>query len=183
MHAHPAGRSLTRRAVLKRLALAALGASLLPSQTVAAPLDLALLAASHPILGHWLAVTPLGPAHMRFDADGSVLVAWPHSVDGPNGYVEYTTSATGAWQPVSVHGFALLVLAVDTDAIGNIIGEATLASRPVVSLDGRTFASDTATDRLTRTSRDGTVIPWRDEAGAPIPLSGIRMWPEEPQPG
>ena len=34
---------------------------------------------AHPMIGHWLAVTPLSPAHVVFEPGGAVLMAWPHS--------------------------------------------------------------------------------------------------------
>ena len=167
---------LTRRSIVRHLGLVAMGVALAPADaTTKAPLDAAFTHADHPILGHWLAVTPLGPAHLRFDPDGGVLIAWPHSGDGPNGYYEYTTRATGSWQPSGARGLDLHVVADDLDAAGMVIGTTSLASGLVVSADDDTFRSDFVTNRLTTTSIDQPTLSVSVDG---LPMSGIRMWPE-----
>lgn len=168
--------TLSRRTLLRRFGLCALGVALSPASTPAR--ETVLAHARHPILGHWLALTPLGPAHMFFDAGGGVLIAWPHSGEGPDGYYEYTTSAVGAWQPTSVHGLDLHAVADDIDPKGTLIGTTTLESHLMVSDDGATFHGDAARDRLVRTGYDAVEAVWLGENGVPLPMSGIRMWPE-----
>jgi hypothetical protein len=167
---------LSRRTLVRHIGLVGLGIALAPAGAATkAPRAGASTLAQHPVLGHWLAVTPLGPAHIRFDPDGTVLIAWPHSGDGPNGYYEYTTSATGSWQPFGDHGLDLDVVAIDEDATGRATGTTSLASRLVVSADGGTFRSDIATNRLTTTSVDQATLSMSADG---LPMSGIRMWPE-----
>ena len=132
----------------------------------------------HPIIGAWLAVTPLGPAELDFDAQGDVLVVWPHSGDGPNGYYEYTTTARGIWYPVSEDTLLLTIVACEADAEGTVIGLVAIMSRTVVSSDGGSFRGSAAVDRLTRTSLDGTTTVLLGADATLEPLSGIRMWPE-----
>jgi hypothetical protein len=132
----------------------------------------------HPIIGNWLAVTPLGPAQLVFDARGNLLVVWPHSRDGPNGYFEYTTSATGFWCPVSASTLLLSAVGIDVDEAGIVVGMTTLTSRPAVDGDGNTFQSDGTTDRIATTTLGGTTTVWPGTDTSLAPISGIRMWPE-----
>jgi hypothetical protein len=149
----------------------AVGASGAPLVAVSARED-------HPILGAWLAVTPLGPAELDFDVQGNVLVLWPHSGDGPNGYYEYSTTARGIWYPVHEDTLLLSTTAWEADAGGTVIGLVAITSRPVVSSDGGSFRGSAAVDQCTRTTLDGSTTVLLGSNATLEPLSGIRMWPE-----
>jgi hypothetical protein len=165
--------------MLRHISLCVLAATPYPTAgAVGAPLATAPGQESHPITGAWLAVTPLGPAELDFDADGGVLVVWPHSGDGPGGYYEYTSSATGIWCPVGADTLLLSVVARESDAEGTVTGLVAMTSQPVVSSDGGSFRGSAAVDRLTRTTLDGSTTVLLGTDATLEPLSGIRMWPE-----
>jgi hypothetical protein len=153
-HRHP-GPTYSRRAALGRFGLAALGTALGTPAALAASSG----PTAHPMVGHWLAATPLGPAHVVFDREGGVLIVWPHSEDDEAGTFPYTVSATGSWQPVSDRGIHFAVAQLDTNMDRTVTGTPSLESIVVASADGGSFRSEGATQPA---------------------LSGIRMWPEQP---
>ncbi len=170
---------LTRRAVFRHAGLWAatsmtsLAASIRGASVVASPNR-----EGHPIAGSWLAVTPLGPAELVFHDHGEVLFIWPHSGEGPNGYYQYTTSASGVWHPVSTNALILSVVGCEADDTGDVSGLVAITSRSVVSDDGGSFLGSRSADRLTRTLLDGTTTVQPGASSGLEPLSGIRMWPE-----
>jgi hypothetical protein len=135
--------------------------------------------AAHPMIGHWLATTPLGPAHVVFDAEGGALIAWPHSEDDDRGTFPSTTSATGFWQPVSARGIHFMAVQIETEPGGVVTGATSLNSIVVASTDGASFRSAGATEPVTAWASVGmTRLVLRTRAAEPA-LSGIRMWPED----
>ena len=174
-HRHP-GPKFTRRTALRRLGLAGLGAALgLTTRLAPAAAE---DQAPHPMIGHWLAVTPLGPAHVVFEPGGAVVMAWPHSEDIERGTFSYTTAAAGFWQPVSAHGIHFAVVQLDTAVGGGVLGTTSLESIVVVSADGGSFASGGVREQLTVWDSVGmTQLVLREEPAVPA-MSGIRMWPE-----
>lgn len=128
-----------------------------PVGAIGAPLAAAPNREGHPITGAWLVVTLLGPAELVFDAQRVVLVVWPHSGEGPNGYYEYTTTATGAWYPVHADTLLMSVVAGDADAEGTVVGPVAIMSRSVVSSDGGSC----------RGSAARTISPGRCSTGRP----------------
>jgi hypothetical protein len=134
--------------------------------------------ASHPIIGRWLAVTALGPADLHFDAGGEVLIVWPHSGDGgqSGNYYEYSTSAIGAWRPVSDVDFDVVVTMGDIDDSGSVTGATTMESRARVAKDGASFRAIGPADRMMRATF--TSSPSLDLVTSLAPMSGIRMRPE-----
>jgi hypothetical protein len=162
--------------MLRHVGLCAVAATLDPAVgVIGAPLATAPDREGHPITGSWLAVTPLGPAELIFDAQGDVLVMWPHSGEGSNGYYEYTTIAKGLWHPVSPDALILTVVGCEVDGKGGVSGLVGITSRTVVSIDGGSFHGSRAADRLTRTLLDGTTTVLLGTDAALEPLSGIRM--------
>jgi len=175
-HRHP-GPRVTRRIALGRFGLAGLGAALgVASRLVPAAAD---EPPAHPMTGHWLAVTPLGPAHVVFELGGQVVMAWPHSEDVERGTFSYTTSAAGFWQPVSARGIHFTVVQLDTEVGGVVVGTTSLESILVASENGGSFKSGGSRAQLAAWDSVGmTKLVMREETALPA-MSGIRMWPEE----
>lgn len=174
-HRHQ-GPACSRRTALGRLGLTGLSAVLSAASTPApAAAD---DRATHPMVGHWLATTPLGPTHVVFDRDGTVLMVWPHSDDVADGGFSYTTSATGIWQPVSARGIHFAVVQIETEIGGEVTGTTSLESIVVASADGRSFRSGGATSPVAAWASVGMIrLVVRETAMEPA-LSGIRMWAE-----
>lgn len=165
--------------MLRHVSLVAVTATLGPAAgAMGQPLVTAPDREGHAITGAWLAVTPLGPAELVFDAQGDVLVVWPHSGEGSDGYYEYTTSARGIWHPVSPDTVILTVVGCEADGNGGVSGLVSITSMTIVSGDGGAFNGSRAADRLTRTLLDGTTTVLLGSDAALEPLSGIRLWPE-----
>jgi hypothetical protein len=174
-------RPMSRRTLLVRLGLAGSGAVLagMPSfaraNSPGSGQSTANGLATHPIIGDWLVSTSLGPANIVFAAGGQVLVTWPQSVDGPNGHFEYTTAATGTWQPVSAYGATFTAVQVTADAGGSVMGTTTIESSPVVSMDERTFRSEERSDRLVTCNLVGVVEVVVGDHGSLPRMTGARI--------
>lgn len=172
---HP-GPTYSRRTALRRLGLVGLGTALVvtsPPRPAAADDR-----ATHPMIGHWLATTPLGPAHVVFDREGLVLMAWPHSDDVAPDSFSYTTSAAGVWQPVSDRGIHFTAVQLETKPGGGVTGTISLESIVMASADGGSFRSGGATEPVTEWASVGMTRLVLREAPMEPALSGIRMWAE-----
>jgi hypothetical protein len=131
------------------------------------------------MIGHWLAVTPLGPAHLVFEPGGAVVMAWPHSEDIERGTFSYTTAAAGIWQPVSTYGIHFMVVQLDTEVGGIVAGTTSLESILVASEDGGSFACGGSREQVAAWETVGMTRLVMFEEPAVWAMSGIRMWPEE----
>jgi hypothetical protein len=176
-------RPIASRREFTRLAMVTTITALGPTEAWAngpadATFNAAAALATHPVIGRWLAVTALGPAHLSFDPGGEVLIVWPHSGDSGQlgNYYEYSTSATGAWRPVSAVDFDVVVTMGDTDDKSLVTGATTMESRARVARDGASFRGIGPADRMLRATF--TTSPSLDLVTSLAPMSGIRMRPE-----
>lgn len=177
MNAQHPTRTLTRRSAIGRLGLIAFATALAPTAARATT------SAPHPMVGDWLATTPLGPAHLQVDPGGTLVMAWPQSEDTERGTFAYTPSAPGFWQPVSDRGIHLTVVRLDTEVGGVVTGTTSLEGIVVASADGATFKGEGAAERMDAWASVGMTHLTLREAATPEPaLSGIRMWPEPAAP-
>ncbi len=167
--------AMDRRRLIGRLGLAGLGAAL--ATTVRLVPAAADDRAEHPMVGHWLAATPLGPAHVVFEPDGTVLIAWPRSAPSERETFPPSTSAVGFWQAVSARGIHFTVVRLDSEAGGPVIGTTSLEAIVEANEDGKGFRTVGATKPVTSWASVGmTRLVVHQAAG--MEMAAIRMWPE-----
>lgn len=169
---------VSRRSALAATGVAAFGLTRLRS-AAAQGTDLA----SHPLTGTWLATAnpvlpdaPQFPAPSLFAADGTVLLVFPPSQDGPQGPF-FNAPAMGVWEPDGEQRGHFTAVQVMSAADGTFLGSVTIDGYPEVSEDGQHFIDDMS--RATITIRDAAgaivdqVLPTGQPAGRPV--TGVRM--------
>ena len=170
--------SVSRRSALAGLGVGGFGLALSSTgdQATAKTTDLA----DHPLTGTWLATVPGGMAPSLFAADGTVLLAWPICMPGPDGDTAYTTSGVGTWERTSERGGYFNVVQVLSDKSGVFIGTRSVHGYPIVSDDGRSFLDDGKQVRVYVRDASNEVTAILGENGDLPQISGIRMSPGTP---
>jgi hypothetical protein len=171
--------SPTTETVSRRTALAGLGATGLGLALAATARQASAQGAtpdamaSHPIVGAWNVMTPMGPSLAVFSADGTNIQGLPATQTGPEG-VTFVGAQVGKWEPVSERGIHFTGVQLHSDANGTFTGTVTIDGYPVVSEDGLNLIDDQSQVMITIRDATGAIVQQIPGAGSP-PVTGNRM--------
>src|SRR3954451_16924666 len=149
--------SLSRRAALGGVGVAAAALGLGTVSRVAAQDATPSVMATHPIVGVWLnmnATIPPSPSVSIYSADGSFMSINPVNYKDTTRGVVYASDLIGTWEPISERGIHLTGISLETDANALFTGSLTLDAYPEVSEDGQTWIHDGT--QVKATIRDAT---------------------------
>jgi hypothetical protein len=126
--------------------------------------------ADHPVVGAWMAKTPIGPALNIFHADGTMVFGVAASQAGPEG-VTYASPQVGAWEPTGERTMHFTSVYLMSDAAGAFTGTVTVDAHQEVSADGQTWVATEGTVTIRDAAGNITfVVPPGGE-----PATGIRI--------
>jgi hypothetical protein len=132
--------------------------------------------ATHPVVGTWFSVTPLGPALSIYGADGALTVVFAPTQAGPSG-VTYHSASLGAWEPTDARSIRFTMLQVMSDAAGTYLGTVTIEGFPTVAEDGQTFVDTSPESKITiRDAANASVAVIGGDGSTP-PITSIRVKP------
>jgi len=115
--------------------------------------------ADHPMVGVWLAITPLGPAPTHILTNGSFISSSAPVSAGPDGSITFASPQTGSWEPdpENDRGIHFTSVQAQHDAEGTYLGTVTIDGYPAASEDGESFYDEATRAKLTIRDAAGTV--------------------------
>ena len=149
--------SLSRRAALSGVGVAAAAVSLGRLDRAAAQGATRDVMAAHPIIGAWLSMNPGDPpsaSPVSFTADGIMTVAWAPSYIDPQFGAVFQATAIGSWEPTGERSIRFTIVQALSDGDGTYRGTFTLNGFPEVSEDGLSFVDEGT--KASVTVRDAT---------------------------
>ena len=165
---------VSRRAALAGLGVGGLGLAL-GTRPVAAQ-ESGTEMATHPIVGTWYSVSPLGPALSIYGADGALTVVFAPTQAGPAG-VTYHSASLGSWEPTDARAIRFTMLQVMSDASGTYLGTVMIEGFPTVAEDGQTFVDTSPDSKITVRDAANAVVAVIGGDGSTPPVTSVRVRP------
>ena len=107
--------------------------------------------AAHPLVGDWQLTTTAGTVPAVFSADGTVVLEFPATAVGNDGYA-FVNAAVGTWESVGDYAANFTAVQAISHANGVFLGTSTIAGYLTVSddgmslIDGQSWATTTVRD-------------------------------------